>query len=161
WLTLYREIYTYTEGLSIDISTVTPIVETLYLHVNGIEHTTDALGGWQPGYFAEILTACKELSPQPQIYEPEGAWLSVMDAPFNNNANSVLWESTVTGIDLRAVADSGAPQWVTGRGLQLLWLYLKRSTPDLQFGQVDGNFIVVLQIPNITRVSPTPQAPAS
>lgn len=161
WLTLYKEIYTYTAELDTDISTVTPIVETLFLNVNGIAHTTDALGGWQPGYFAEILAACKELSPQPQIYEPQGAWLSAIEAPFDNNANSVLWEPSVTGVDLRAITDSGEPQWVTGRGLQLLWLYLKRSTPDLQFGQLDGNFIVVLQIPNITRVSPTPETPSS
>ncbi len=159
WLTLYKEIYTYTAELDLDMSSVTPVVETLYLNVNGIAHTTDALGGWQPGYFAEILTACAELSPQPQIYEPEGAWVSAMEAPFDNNANSVLWEPSVTGIDLRAIADSGAPQWVTGRGLQLLWTYLKRSSPDLQFGQLDGNFVVILQIQNITRVYPTPTAP--
>ncbi|MDX2077118.1 MAG: hypothetical protein SFZ02_11850 [bacterium] len=158
WLTIYKEIYRYETELDIQMNSVTPVVETLYLNVNGIAHNSDAFGGWPTNYFAEILTACQELTPQPQEYEPQGAWLSVREAPFNNNANSVLWEPTVTGLDLKAVADSGQPQWITGQGLRLLWIYLQRSTPDLQFGQLDGNFVVILQIPNITRLHPAPPA---
>lgn len=159
WLTVAKEIYTYGEGLSLEMSSITPVVETLYLHVNGIPHLTDGLSGWKPNYFIEILDECRRLSPQPQIFEPTGAWLSVSEAPFNNNASSVLWDPTVTGIDLRAIADSGQPQWITGQGLRLLWTYLQRSSPDLQFGQMNGNFIIVLQIPNVTRVYPTPTSP--
>jgi len=154
WLTLYKEIYTHGAELDLQMSSITPVAETLYIHVNGLEHTTDAFGGWPTDYFSEILTACRELSPQPQEYVPEGAWLSVREMSFNNSADSVLWEPSVTGIDLKLIANSGEPQWVTGRGLQLLWTYLQRSSPDLQFGQLDGNFIVTLQIPNITRSYP-------
>ncbi|MCL4256092.1 MAG: hypothetical protein KJ043_20210, partial [Anaerolineae bacterium] len=122
-------------------------------------HTTDAFAGWEANYFNEILSECRALSPQPQIFEPTGAWLSVQVAPFNNNADSVLWEPSVAGIDLNAIAQSGEPQWITGQGLRLLWTYLQRSSPDLQFGQLDGNFVVVLQIPNVTRTSPNPTPP--
>lgn len=154
WLVVYKEIYTHGAELELQMSSIPPVTETLFLNVNGIPHMTDGFGGWQGDYFLEIVTACRELSPFPQIYEPEGAWLNVQLAPFDNNAPSVLWEPSVTGIDLKAIADSGEPQWVTGRGLRLLWIYLGRSTRDLQFGQLDGNFIVALQIPNITRTFP-------
>lgn len=159
WITVAKGIYTHGEELDLQMSSVTPVVETLYIHVNGIPHKTDAFAEWEPNYFIDILTECRTLSPQPQIFEPTGAWLSVQSAPFNPNANTVLWEPSVAGIDLNAIAQSGEPQWVTGQGLRLLWTYLQRSSPDLQFGQLDGNFVIILQIPNVTRTYPTPPPP--
>lgn len=160
-LTVYRGFYNYGQELDLQMSESPPVAETLYLHVNGIPHTTDSFSDWSNDYFLDIVTLCKELSPQPQEYLPQGAWLRVREAPFDMNAPSILWEPSVTGIDLRAIADSGAPQWVSGRGLHLLWTYLGRSSPDLQFGQLDGNFIVSLQIPNITRSVPDTPPPNS
>lgn len=158
--TVIREIYTYDAQADVVAFGQNPSVETLTLSVNDVTHTTDGFAEWPPNYFQEIVAECHTLSPRPQIYQPtNGAWLWVERREYESNSPSILWDPVGTGLDLGAVADSGEPAWISGPLARALWEQLRRTSPDLQFGQESGNYVIVLQIPNITRESPP--APAS
>ncbi|GAB4326782.1 MAG: hypothetical protein Kow00117_13980 [Phototrophicales bacterium] len=157
--TVFREIYTYDAQADVMALGQNPVVETLTITVNGLTHTTDAFAEWPPNYFEEIVAECQTLSPRPQIYQPvDGAWVLAERREYDNNSPSILWDPIATGLDLGTVADSGQPVWVSGALARALWAQLRRTSPDLQFGQESGNYVIVLQIPNITRESlPAPQ----
>lgn len=153
--TIIREIYTYDAQADIVEFGANPVVETLTITVNDVTHTTDGFAEWPPNYFEDIVTECQTLSPRPQIYQPtDGAWVSVERRDHNNNSPSISWNPEETGLDMGTVADSGEPVWVSGALARALWAQLRRSAPDVQFGQESGSYVIVLQLPNITRTSP-------
>ncbi|MFW5748435.1 MAG: hypothetical protein ACOCYT_02345 [Chloroflexota bacterium] len=153
-VTFYRDIYSYGAEADLQMSETPPIVETLYINVNDVEHVTDMFSGWDDQYFESIVTECQTLSPRPQIYRPDGAWIRVREESYNPNQPSVLWDADVTGMDLAEIAASGEPIWVTGRLARLFWSYRTRAPLDLQYSQGAGNFVVAMEIPNLTRFSP-------
>jgi hypothetical protein len=155
YLVIQQQIYTY--GAEADIQPFTdtePVVEQLTLYVNGVTHITDAYGGWDFNYFLEIVDYCRSMRRTPTIFEPTGAWLTVIEVDYRGNLPFVGWDAQASGLDLAALAASGESRWITGRNVRALWAYLKRTSPDLQFGQGEGTYQIVLQIPNVTRDSP-------
>jgi hypothetical protein len=156
-LTVYYGIYSY--GAEADnqvITEVEPVIETLQVNVNGIQHLADSYSGWDGDYFITILNACRELSLTPTIFVPESAWLSVQDSPYSSNAPFQIWNAEASGLDLTAITASGEPLWVTGRNVRVLWNFLRASAADLQIAQGEGNYQIALQIPNVTRDAPQP-----
>jgi hypothetical protein len=135
---------------------IVPVVETITLSINDRTHVTDSFSGWDIDYFRNVLDACRELSPTPAIYEPPGAWLSVIEVSYNSNLPFIQWNADASGLNLAGTATSDEPQWITGQNLRVLWNLLLRSRPDVQFGQAEGVYQIVLQIPNVTRDSPPP-----
>lgn len=126
-------------------------IETLRLNVNDLEHTADLYGGLTDSYYYEVVERCKNISPRPQIYRPDALWLHVQEQPYDPNMPSILWEAQVTGVDLATIADSGQPSWIEGRVVHLLWAYQLRANHQLQYAQGERNFVVTLDIPNVTR----------
>jgi hypothetical protein len=131
-----------------------PFVETLRLNVNDVEHNADIFGGLTADFYYEALERCQNLSPRPQIYRPDAIWLYVQEQPYDSSAPSIIWETAVTGVDLASIADSGEPRWIEGRVVHLLWAYRLRSSESLQYSQDGRNFLVLMEIPNVTRASP-------
>lgn len=152
--TVYRGLYTYGQEADLQGDSEPPVVETMTIAVNDLVHVTDIFSGWSETMFQDIVTDCRNLSPRPQIYRPTGAWVRALARPYNPNQPSVLWEPEVTGLDLSELAASGEPVWVTGRTLDLLWTYRMRAALDTQYSQAEGNFVVALEIPGVTRFSP-------
>lgn len=152
--TVFREIYTYTEEAALQLDPELPAYEQLFINVNDLEHRTDIYSNWPPDYYEEITEECRTLSPRPQIYRPSGAWLRVEERPYNTNAPSIIWDPEVTGVNLAEIATSGEPIWIEGDQLNLLWTYRLRGSFDLQYGQQEGNYVVGLEIPGVTRHSP-------
>ncbi len=128
-------------------------VETLRLNVNDVEHNVDIYGGMTAPFYYDTLERCQLLSPRPQIYRPDAVWLYVQEQPYDSSAPSIIWEPAVTGVDLAAIADGGEPRWIEGRVVHLLWAYRLRSSERLQYSQDERNFVVILEIPDITRQS--------
>ncbi len=150
----FEGIYTYGTLADVQTSVVSPIVQTLYLNVNDIDHTSDLYGGWDETFYDNVLEICRTLSPRPQIYRPPALWVRVMEQDYKVNAPSIIWDPAVTGIDLAEIADSGEPRWLDGRVVQLFWAYRMRSPLDLQYAQNGRTFVVALEVPNLTRFSP-------
>lgn len=150
----YWELYRHNAGLDLVISQTRPVVEQITLTVNGQTHITDALSGWDYGYFAEILDACVTLGETPTVFEPQGGWVSAQQTTFNSRAPVNGWDSDAAGVDFAVLAESGQRQWVSGQVLRVLWYWLNNTPPTLQFSQRGGVFIVALEIPNVTRDSP-------
>lgn len=129
-------------------------VQTLRLFVNDVDHRADAYGSWTNEFYQDILEQCKTLSPRPQIYRPDALWLYVYEQEYDPNISSILWEAEVTGVDLAAIADQGQPSWIEGRVVHLIWAYQMRASNHLQYSQGDRNFMIAIEIPNVTRTSP-------
>jgi hypothetical protein len=150
----YEGIYDAITLADLQPQTISPIVQTLMLNVNGLDHISDLYGGWNEAFYERALEMCRTLSPRPQIFRPQALWIRVMEQEYQTNNPSILWDATVTGIDLAAVADSGQPRWIEGRVVQLFWAYRMRSPMNLQYVQDGQTFVVALEIPNVTRFSP-------
>jgi hypothetical protein len=157
FLTYQERIFSY--GAEADLlppTDIEPVVETITLAVNDRTHVTDSFSGWDIDYFRNMLDACRELAPAPAIYEPPGAWLSVIEVSYNSNLPFIQWNAEASGLNLASAAASDEPQWITGQNLRVLWNLLLRSRPDVQFGQAEGTYQIALQVPNVTRDSPPP-----
>jgi hypothetical protein len=148
---LYR-IFTFTEEAPFQDFGEIPEAYRLIVSVNGQTHVADDYGGLDEQIFEDILERCQMLSPRPQIFLPDGLWVRAEAQEYDNNAPSVVWDSEVTGIDLREIATSGEAQWASGRIARILWNYRQRSaSPDLQYSQDGGIYTVTLEIPRVTR----------
>lgn len=154
-LTVADRIYTYTTGVEdLPPASVSPVVETLFLNVNGREHQTDAFGGWTYPYWEAILNRCTSLSQAPALFEPTEAWLTVREVEYSTNFPSRLWDEAAAQFDLAEVAASEAPRWITGDVVRQLWNLQRSGGPETQFAQGTGNYVIALQIPNVTRDAP-------
>ena len=154
-LTLAYRIYDYTsEAENATSGDIAPVVEQLTLNVNGIEHVTDAFGGWNYEYFELLLARCSELSQSPVIYEPTGVWLSVQQVEYDTNAPSLRWDGVSRGVDLQALAESGEPTWITNSNVRLLWSIVQDNPPNIQLEQGENTYQIALEIPNVTISSP-------
>ncbi len=160
FLVVNRRVYTYDAHLS-DVETQTadtPVVETITLNVNGMEHHGDSLSGWTADWFPNVLNACKSLGTTPILVEPSSGWVTAQSVPFSMQPPVSTWDAQTMGLSLATVAD-GAPHWITGTAASTLWNMLHSLPSNLIFEDGDNYYEVALQVPGITRDSPP--APAS
>lgn len=155
YLVVTKTFFEYTAGAALQSAAgPQPVVETLFLNVNGTPQQTDAFGGWTYDYFAEVLRFCRELSTAPAVYEPSGAWVSALEVAYSPNIPTSFWDPAANALDLAALAASGEPQWVTGATLQILWNRFRTSLPGTRFDQNFLSYELTLQVPGISRNSP-------
>jgi hypothetical protein len=140
-------------------SAVSPVVETLTLFVNGLNHVTDAFSGWEGEYYQALLKACRDISVAPVVYEPAAAWVSAQVIEYDPTSPGVFWDAAANGLSLAQLATSGERTWVTDRNVRVLWGILRTSPPSVMFNEDNIPYHVSLEIPNVTRESPA--APSS
>ncbi len=155
YLTINERIYTY-EALAPTVSpgVESPVIETVYINVNGIEHRGDGFSGWDREWFARVLRACKNLSQSPVLFEPQNGWLSARESTYNADTSFRTWDPAATGVDLAQVASSGEPVWISGAGVREVWNAQNQLPSQFVMQQGDRYFQVALQVPGISRVSP-------
>jgi hypothetical protein len=148
-------IYGYEAGADLLVpSNPAPVIETLRVNVNGIDHRTDAFGGWDYTYYEQIVNLCRNLSQTPVIYEPSAGWVSALEVPYDTNRVQIYWDAGASGLDIAALAASGQPQWITGDNLRILWNIVVNNLPGVQLGQGELNYFIALQVPNVMRDAP-------
>ncbi len=158
FLALQQQIYRYAAKADLQPpSAVAPVVETLTLFVNNVNHVTDAFAGWDHNYYQVIVDSCAALSTAPVLYAPTAGWVSATVVDYDSNAVSILWDGNAAGLKLADLAASGERKWVTDRNIGVIWNILRTSPPNTQFAEDDARYIVSLEVPNITRDAP--QAP--
>ncbi len=155
YLTVNERIYTYDARLPQveQQSDVNPVVETVLINVNGVEHHGDSLGGWDRDWFPRVLNACKSLSLTPVLVAPSSGWLSAREIPFSMQPPLVMWDPAQMGVSL-ASAPPDAPQWISGENAASLWQTLHSLPANMIFEEGDQYYEVALQVPGITRDSP-------
>lgn len=159
FLAINQEIYKYNAQADLQIPTdVRPVVESLTLFVNGVNHKTDAFGGWTSDYYENILLNCRGLSRAPVIYVPAGAWVSALEVPYSSDSLRTPWSASASGLNLSELAASGERRWITGQNVPILWNLFRTSPLNIQFFEDDTQYNLALEIPNITRESPPPPA---
>lgn len=155
FLALNKQIYNYKARANVEPATSNPpVVETLRLFVNGLDHVTDAFSGWDAQYYQDVTQSCRAISTAPALYAPTVGWISAKVVEYNTNASSLLWDAPANGLDLAALAAEGKARWVTDRNVPVIWNVLRTSPADIQFTQDNISYWVSLQIPNITRDAP-------
>jgi hypothetical protein len=160
FVALNQQIYKYPARKDDDpASAVTPVVESLALFVNNVNHVTDAFSGWDIDYYQTILKACKDVSLAPVIYEPTVGWVSAQAITYDTTSPSILWDAQANNLSLADLAASGERKWITDRNVRVIWKILRTSPPSVQFSENDMSYHVALEVPNITRESPA--APTS
>jgi hypothetical protein len=155
-LTINQQFYIYTAKAELEPPTSpAPVVETLTLNVNNQPHRTDAFGGWDYAYYQDVVTACRQISSAPVLYEPEGGWVSAVEVPYDTSAPSLIWDAAAAGLSFAELA-AGEPRWLTDRNLRFLWNALLTSPPTLQFSEGEQTYQVAVQVPGISRTAPPP-----
>lgn len=160
YVALNEQIYRYPARKDNEpASAVTPVVETLTLFVNGVNHVIDAFAGWDVDYYVRLLKSCKDISIAPALYEPAAAWVSVQSVPYDPTSPGIFWDAQANGLNLAELAASGERRWLTDRNVRVIWNILRTSPPSVQFNEDNLPYHVTLEAPNITRDSPA--APSS
>ena len=135
-------------------SDVTPVVETLTLFVNNVNHITDAFSGWNFDYYQRLLKSCKDISIAPAIYVPTAAWVSAQAVPYDPTSPGILWDGQANNLSLAELAASGERKWLTDRNVRVIWDILRTSPPSVLFNEGEFPYHVALEVPNVTRDSP-------
>lgn len=158
-LTVEGRIFTYEAGADMELPTSDePVIELITLNINETQHQVDSFSDWPDDYFEDTLQACKSLSTQPAVFEPDAAWISVQAVQYENNKPSVFWETEASGLDLSSLANEQESRWIEGQNVRIIWEQLRNGTLDLQFLDELGTYQVVLQVPGVTiDAPPAPQ----
>lgn len=160
YVALTKQLYNYSaKADTLPLTSNPPVVETLDLFVNNVDHKTDAFGGWDSEYYQEVLGFCRQLSTSPVTFVPSGAWLSARAVPYDSQVSRQPWDPAANGLSLKEIADSGQAKWITGRNVGVFWNMFLTSAKTLQFVESDIQYNIAIQVPNITRNAPA--APAS
>ncbi len=155
YLTVSERIYTYDARLPDVQATagVQPVVETVSINVNNLEHHADLLSGWRSDWFPRVLNACKSLSQAPVLVAPSSGWLSAQPTSFSMKPPIVTWDAQATSVSLASLVGA-APHWISGDGASALWNTLHSLPSDMIFQDGDSYYEVALQVPGITRDLP-------
>lgn len=155
FMALSEQYYKYTPRAdNAPASDVSPVVETLALFVNNVNHVTDAFSGWTFDYYQRLLRQCQGTSRAPALYEPAAAYVSAQVVGYDPTAPGIPWDAAANGLSLAELAAAGERRWITDRNVRVLWTLLRTSPPSLQFYENDVQYNVALEIPNLTRESP-------
>ncbi len=155
YVALIKQLYSYTaKADTLPLSETKPVVETLTLFVNSVNHKTDAFGGWDYQYYQEVVLNCTQISTAPVLYAPTGAWLSARVVPFDADSPRQPWDATANNLSLKDLAASGQPKWITDRNVGVFWNMFLTSPKNIQFIEDGVEYNVAIQVPNITRDAP-------
>jgi hypothetical protein len=155
YVALTKQLYNYTaKADTMPLTESKPVVETLTLFVNNVNHKTDAFGGWDYQYYQDVLLNCRQISSAPVIFVPTGAWISARVVPYDGDAARQLWDGKANNLSLKDLAASGQPKWITDRNVGVFWELFLSSPKNTQFAEDDVEYNVAFQVPNITRDAP-------
>ncbi|MBA3872300.1 MAG: hypothetical protein ABI970_10090 [Chloroflexota bacterium] len=150
-----KQLYNYTaKADTLPLTDTKPVVETLTLFVNNVNHKTDAFGGWDYQYYQDIVTNCDVISTAPVLFAPTGAWLSARAVPFDADAARQPWDAKANNLSLKDLAASGQPKWIADRNVGVFWTMFLTSPKNMQFIEDNIEYNVAIQVPNITRDAP-------
>lgn len=155
YLTITERIYTYeAEFGSQIISGQMPVYERLQLNVNDVQHVTDVFGGWGVNYFQRLVQACQMLSDAPTQFEPQGAWLTVQTANYDDNVPSIVWPAGAMGISMAVEAERDGKRWIEGQPVRALWRNLQQNSLDMQIFEGNTVYQFALEVPGVTAAAP-------
>jgi hypothetical protein len=155
YVALTKQLYNYTaKADTMPLTESKPVVETLTLFINNVNHKTDAFGGWDYQYYQDILLNCRQISSAPVIFAPTGAWISARVVPYDGDVARQPWDGKANNLSLKDLAASGQAKWITDRNVGVFWELFLTSPKNTQFVEDDVEYNVAFQVPNITRDAP-------
>lgn len=153
-LVLDYEIYSYGTGEdAADDTDATPVTEVMTLFVNGELHQTDAFSGWDFDYFEEIIDRCGQVGTAPTIFEPQSGYVSAEPVDYVPTVPDIPLSGDL-GFDLPALAGGSDRQWVTSDAVSAIWRGIRTNGLDVQFTYQGSTYIIALEVPQVTRLSP-------
>jgi hypothetical protein len=155
FVALNQQYYSYPPRSDTDpASAISPVVETLTLFVNGVQHETDVFSGWDSNYYEALLRACRDISTAPVLFEPTAAYVSAQSTPYDATSPTIFWDAQANNLNLAELAASGERKWITDRNVRVIWNVIRTSPPTVTFTDGDNQYHVALEVPGITRNAP-------
>jgi len=159
-LGITRKFYDYKEGFPLQLPTSSkPVYERLTLENNGVKYISDSFSGWPFDYYNQSLQLCIAQAKTPRTFEPDGAWISAQEIPYDARIPSLFWEAEAAGLSFLALAGTQERRWLEGALVKILWQAIKDNGFDMQFSEIERYYRIALQVPGVTRDAPP--APAA
>jgi hypothetical protein len=159
-LGINRKFYDYKEGFPLQLPTASkPVYERLTLENNGVKYVSDSFSEWPYDYYNQSLQLCIQQAKTPRTFEPDGAWISAQEEPYDSRTPSLMWEPDAAGLSFFSLAGTQERRWLEGALVKILWQAIKDNGFDVQFGEADKYYRIALQVPGVTRDAPP--APAA
>ncbi len=128
------------------------VIEMITLRISNETRTVRSYSNWSGGEFTAILERCTRISPEPVIYQPTGAWLSVQ--PIAGSQMPRMAWSKSNPLHIGEIATSGKPMWISGNVLGFFWSTLRGARNGVQFVEDGKTYLIGLQVPGVSRESP-------
>lgn len=158
-MTVAQRIYTYQSPEQTPAAEPgVPILQTVYIDVNGLVHEADETSGWSQDWYARVTEACRTISQTPVLFVPTGGWLTIEETPLAPGAPTWVWGDPA--ISLSEIAAGGQARWVMGDTAALVWTAMTTMPAALRFSEDGRYYRVALQVPGITRESPPAPQPS-
>lgn len=155
FLVVTNRFYTYDAVFERTVPTsAQPVYEKMTLDVNGTEHATDGFAEWPNGYYQDIVERCGNIAPTPRVFEPEGAWLTTQQVPYDPQLLIEYWEPEAAGLNLAEASSPDSRLWIEGQNVLILWTVLRTSPPNILFNQDRNYYQISLQVPGVTINAP-------
>lgn len=159
-LGITRKFYEYKEGFPLQLPSASmPVYERLTLENNGVKYVSDSYSNWPYDYYNQTLQLCIEQATTPRTFEPDGAWISAQETPYDSRLPSLFWEADIAGLSFLTLAGTQERRWLEGTLVKILWQAIKENGLEVQFGEGEKYYRIALQIPGVTRDAPP--APAA
>lgn len=154
-LTVESRLFTFEAGEGLEVpSSSEPVVETITLNVNDVEHTVDAFSDWPEEYFNDVIESCQAQANEPAVFEPTAGWIRVESIEYRTDTPSVFWEAGAGGLDFSTIVNAEETRWIEGENVAIIWNQIRNNGLDMQFTDDLGTYQVALQIPGVTRDAP-------
>lgn len=131
-----------------------PLVKSITLNLYAQQRTVSRYADWPANGYQRILQACTQISSQPAIFLPTGAWISAYEVPKEDSVGVWQWLPSAAGFHLSEVANGQPPRWITGDLVKLVWTntilprYLTRVSDEGRY------YEIAVQVPGVTRDAP-------
>jgi hypothetical protein len=135
-------------------------VETISLALSDQVTTKRNYKAWPLDVYLTLLDKCKTLSNAPVRVEPSAGWVTVYPAPENSGMPFIDWPATAPFQLAQANADKQAI-WLTDAGFRMLWQAQRETQGNIMWRENGLNYQVALQVPLVSRDSPSAPADAA
>lgn len=127
-------------------------LELITLRLNNETRTIRSYSAWPNNEFIAISERCTRISPEPVLYQPTGAWLTIQ--PIAGSQSPRLMWSASAPLRLGEIAASGKPIWISGGTLGFFWTTLRNARSGIQLIEDNKAYQIGLQMPGVSRESP-------
>ncbi len=137
-------------------NTPNPAIRSITLNLFSEERTVSRYSEWPLDGYDRILEECRQLSEEPVLFLPQGAWVAAHPVQYDATAGLVPWYDEAAEFHLSEVAEGAPPRWISGNLVIVLWRDVIMPQTTFHVYDQEQSYQLVLQVPRIMRDAPPP-----